>query len=95
MANFKEKKDGLYIDGKKVIKGWESFSGWYWFATEKIREQLSDLGDGRGTPDTIYFGLVQGLEEEWGDFSEAEIKSLGPMMAWELKGGGLRCAGRR
>ena len=34
-----ETKDGeLYLqafgDENKVLKGWESFSGWYWFATE-------------------------------------------------------------
>jgi len=25
----------IFIDGRLVIRGWESFSGWYWFATEK------------------------------------------------------------
>jgi hypothetical protein len=50
----------------------------YWFATEKTGEQLSDFGDGKGVPDTIYYGLVQGFEEEWGYFSQAEIERLKP-----------------
>ena len=34
-----ENKNGeLYIKGKKVLKGWESMSGWYWFATELEEE---------------------------------------------------------
>lgn len=84
----------LYIDGKKVLRGWESFSGWYWFATEKTGEQLSDFGDGKGVPDTIYFGLVQGFEEEWGYFSQAEIESLRPK-TWEIPKKNLPYSGRR
>ncbi len=38
MATFEEKGDNLYINGKKVLKGWESFTGWYWFATEKVED---------------------------------------------------------
>ena len=53
VAKFETKGKDLYIDGNKVLRGWESWNGWYWFATEKVREQLSDLGDGKGTPDTI------------------------------------------
>ena len=94
MATFKAQGPDLYIDGKKVLKAWESFSGWYWFATEKIQEQESDLGNGIGVPDVIWFGLVQGFEEEWGDFSEAEIKSLGNR-AWPIKRCDLPHAGRR
>ena len=39
---------------------------------------MSDLGDGKAIPDTIWFGYVQSLEEEWGYFSQAEIESLRP-----------------
>lgn len=61
VAKFITKEEDLYIDGKKVLRGWESWNGWYWFATEKVEDQLSDLEDGKGTPDTIWFGLVQGI----------------------------------
>jgi len=94
MAKFTTDGKDLFIDGKKVLKGWESFTGWYWFATEKVCEQESDLGDGKGTPDTIWFGFVQGLEEEWGNFSQAEIESLGAK-AWRIKNIDLPHAGRR
>ncbi|NQT81037.1 MAG: hypothetical protein HQ555_11685 [Candidatus Aminicenantes bacterium] len=63
MAKFETKGKDLYIDDHKVLRGWESWNVWYWFATEKEREQLSDLGDSKGTPDTIYFGFVQGLRK--------------------------------
>jgi hypothetical protein len=94
VAKFETDGKHLYIDGKKVLRGWESFSGWYWFATEKAGEQLSDFGDGKGVPDTIYFGLIQGLEEEWGYFYQAEIESLRPK-TWEIKKRDLPHAGRR
>jgi hypothetical protein len=68
----------LYIDGKRVLHGWESFSSSYWFATEKANEQMNDLGDGKPVKDTIYFGLVYGLEEELGYFFQAETESLRP-----------------
>ena len=94
MAKFESKGEKLFIDGKEVIKGFESYNGWYWFATEKVREQESDLGDGKPTKDTIWFGLVQGFEEEWGDFSEAEIRALGNK-AWEIPKENLVFSGRR
>jgi len=94
MAKFESKDEILFIDGKKVLKGWESFTGWYWFAIEKVREQVSDLGDGKGVQDTIWFGYVQGLEEEWGNFSQAEIESLAPK-TWEIPAKNLWYSGRR
>jgi len=90
--------DGLYIGGKKVLAGWESFSGWFWFGTERTRKQDSIISvdpeiviEG----DQIWFGFVQGLEEEWGDFSQGEIEALGPMKAWKIKDVDLPHAGRR
>jgi hypothetical protein len=59
------------------LKGWESYAGWYWFATEKIQKQDSVIDGVTYKNDQIWFGLVQGSEEEWGDFSEAELKSNG------------------
>jgi hypothetical protein len=94
MAVFKTDGKHLFIDGKKVLRGWESFSGWYWFATEKREEQISDLGDGKATPDIIWFGFVQGFEEEWGYFSQAEIESLGAQ-TWEIPKKNLSYSGRR
>lgn len=94
MAKFESKDNQLYIDDHLVIKAWESYTGWFWFAVKKVCEQESDLGDGKGTPDTIWFGYVQGLEEEWGNFSQAEIESLG-MKAWRIKDCDLPHAGRR
>lgn len=94
-AKFESKEGNLFIDGKKVLKGWESFSGWYWFAVEKVREQESDLGNGVGVKDTIWFGLVQGHEQEWGDFSQAEIESLGKFKVWKIPQKNLPFSGRR
>ncbi len=37
----------LYIDGKKVIRAFESYSGWYWFATELVQTQDSIIEDGK------------------------------------------------
>ena len=94
-------KDGkLYADDKPILKGWESYSGWFWFAAEKVEERRaaegsgSVMADGSVVDDTIWFGYVQGLEEEWGDFSEAEIRSLGSK-AWPIKKCDLPYAGRR
>ena len=94
VAKFEAKGKELYIDGKKVLRAWESWNGWYWFATEKVGEQLSDLGDGKGTPDTIWFGYVQGFEEEWDYFSQAEIESLRPK-TWEIPKKNLPYSGRK
>lgn len=94
MAKFTTKKDNLYIDGKKVIKGYESFSGWYWFATDIVQKQDTLLNGRVYKNDTIYHGLVQGFEEEWGDFSKAELESLKPKV-WEINKQDLVYSGRR
>ena len=94
MGEFEAKENELYIDGKKVLRAWESFTGWYWFATEKSGEQLSDFGDGKGIPDTIWFGYVQGMDDKWGYFSQAEIERLTPF-AWEIPKKNLAYSGKR
>ena len=94
MGEFEAKENELYIDGKKVLRAWESWTGWYWFATEKVGEQMSDFGDGKGIPDTIWYGYVQGMENEWGYFSQAEIERLNPF-AWEIPKKHLVYSGRR
>ena len=93
MTEFQEKNGKLYINGKEVLRGWESFSGWYWFATEKVREQISEI-NGKPVKDTIWFGFVQGFEEEWGEFSQAELESLKPRV-WEIPKRNLSYSGRR
>jgi len=93
MAKFTTDGKDLFIDGKKVLKAWESFTGWYWFATEKACDQVS-LIEGEGVNDTIWFGFVQGLEEEWGYFSQAEIEGLGSK-AWAIPAKNLHYSGRR
>jgi len=55
---------------------------------------MSDMGDGKPVKDTIYFGLVQGLEEEWGYFSQVEIESLRPKTR-EIPKKNLPYSGRR
>ena len=34
MAKFEERNGKLYIDGKKVLKGWKNPNGWYWFGDD-------------------------------------------------------------
>jgi hypothetical protein len=58
------------IQGKPVIKIWESWTGWYWFATERVEPH-------------IWFGLVRGLETEWEYWDDRELESLKPKV-WEL-----------
>jgi hypothetical protein len=81
MVKFEVKKGELYIDGKKVLRAWESFTGWYWFGIEE---------DGPKR----WFGYVQGLEDEWGYFDERELESLAPRV-WEIRKADLPYSGRR
>lgn len=95
MTKFDTKGKDLYINDQKVIKGYESFNGWFWFATEEAYKQDSQLPDGRVVKDDIvYFGLVQGHEEEWGYFSKAEIESMKPK-TWKIPKKNLPYSGRR
>ena len=73
-------------EGKKVIAGWESMTGWYWFATE-IEDEIGPEGKPR------YFGYVQGSYPEWGSFSQAELDSTN--LVWKIKDIDLPYAGRR
>jgi len=94
MAVFEARGDDLYIDNHKVLRAWESFSGWYWFATEKVCVQDSVIEGKLYEGDTIWFGFVQGFEEEWGNFSQAEIERLAPKV-WEIPKLNLPYSGRR
>lgn len=56
----------------KILEVWESFSGWYWFVTEKHRDRVA-------------FGLVRGHETEWGYFSLDELDGLAKKgKAWRV-----------
>jgi hypothetical protein len=94
MAKLESKNGDLFIDGKKVLRGWESYTGWYWFATEKDCEQDSVIGGEVVEKDTIWFGLVQGQNEEWGYFSQGELEQLSPKL-WETPKRNLSWSGRR
>ena len=41
---FEAKNRALFINGRKILRAWESYTGWYWFAVEKVEDRL---GDGR------------------------------------------------
>lgn len=71
--------DGDILHEYRVLKGWESANGWYWFATE--------LDEDSGN----HFGFVQGLYDEWGYFNEKELREVNTI--WELSN--LSIAGRR
>lgn len=67
----------------KVIRAFESMTGWYWFAFEEEEPGL-------------YFGLVQGFEEELGYFSMTELTPLiRNGSVWEIKKRDLPYSGRR
>ncbi len=97
MAEFTSDEKNLYIDGEKVLKGYDSFNGWYWFVTEVVQKQDTILNGGEvAKDDTIYFGFVQGDDEEWGDFSKTEIDKLIKVhRAWEIPTKNLPYSGRR
>ncbi len=59
------------VNGRPIIRAWESFGGWYWLAVEEVEPGY-------------FFGFVIGICPEWGYFSEREIMSLYPW-AWEVK----------
>ena len=93
-VRFEERNGKLFINGQKVLHGWESFTGWYWFATRKVQNQDSVINGKVFKNDTIWFGLVQGHYEEWGDFSQAELESLHPRV-WKIPHRNLSWSGRR
>ena len=77
-------KDGkLFVDETEVLEGYESFSGWYWFITERYA-----YGEG------IHFAFVQGTHDEWDQWSQQELESLYPKV-WKINDIDLPHAGRR
>jgi len=91
-----EDDGNLVVENHLVIAGYESFTGWYWFATEEADRQCSIINDKEYPDDIIYFGFVQGYENELGYFSKAEIESMIPSLkVWKIKEHDLPYAGRR
>lgn len=88
LVRFETKGDALHIDGKKVLRAWETFSGAMHYATEDHGEQEYVI-EGRTVKGREFFGYVAGLTpggDEWGYFTDAEFKLLiekGKM--WEVK----------
>ncbi len=97
MARFESREVGdktkLFIDDKEVLKGWESFSGWFWFGVEIVEEGEYEFPDGvlKGKK---WFGFIQGSVEVWGYFVDAEINRLRPR-TWEIPQANLHYSGRR
>jgi len=83
MINSKTLIKNGFVDDKKIIRAWESFTGWYWLATEKAYTQESII-NGKTYQDTIWFGFVIGHFPEWGYFSQKELELLKPQI-WEVK----------
>ena len=92
---FSSKGDDLYINNQRVLHGWESYSGWYWFSFKIVQTQDSVIEGEVYTDDNIHYGLVQGLYEEFGDFSEAELNRLSPYQVWKIPKENLSISGRR
>ena len=78
------KNDNLFLqvdDGepKPVLGGWESFTGWYWFAVEMEGPHC--------------FGYVQAIDKEWNYFDSDEIEAS--HICWKINPCDLPHAGRR
>ena len=94
-ATFKNQDDGgLTIDGKKVLKMWESFSGWYWYGIEDTGSYEYTDASGNTRTAHSWFGFVQGFAEEWGSFDENELNSMEGKV-WEVPRENWHFSGRR
>jgi len=73
----------LFAGEHEVRRGWESYSGWFWFGVEEPEPGL-------------WFGYVQGFEEEWGYFSTQELdEQIRLGLIWPIRPSDLPYAGRR
>jgi len=54
----------------------------------------SDFSEGKPVPYTIWYGYVQGMDDEWDYFSQVEIERLTPF-AWEIPKKKLPYSGRK
>jgi len=95
VPRFETKGEELYIDGKKVLKGWEDRRlGWYWFGIDGSKKQDTVIEGKIYKSDKIWYGLEQSFIDEWGYFSQAEIEYLKPGIR-EIKKKDLPNAGNR
>lgn len=94
MARFETRGDKLFIDNMEVKVGYESFTGWYWFGVEVDHVQDSVINGKVYPGDRIWYGFVQGFEDEWGYFSETELKLNAPKV-WRIPSRNLTWSGRR
>ena len=76
-ADLRQRLPALYanedvVDPIVEVKFFTPWSNWTWYATEFDGEDL-------------FFGLVQGFEEEWGYFSLAELEECAGPMGLEIE----------
>lgn len=63
--------DGQLFDAVAQVRFFDPCGSWSWLATEIVEETEED---------TIFFGLVLGFEQEFGNFSLRELESVkGPL----------------
>jgi len=78
-----ERDEGsIKIDGKDVIKVWETMNGWYHYAVEDKGEYIGVDADGNDVEAHEWFGYTQGDFDEWGYFDSKEF-DRNPMV-WEV-----------
>lgn len=58
-------------DGQKekevIVKFFNPYGGWRWYVCE---------GEKQENRDWLFFGLVEGIEKEWGYFTLSELQSI-------------------
>ena len=65
-------KHPLYsTDGQKekevIVKYFNPYGGWRWYVCEGEKQENGDW---------LFFGLVEGIEKEWGYFTLSELQSI-------------------
>lgn len=76
-AKIERSNGSMTIDGKQVIKIWESMQGWYWYAVEDQGEYTGVDADGNDVQAHAWFGYVQADFNEWGTFDSKELERAG------------------
>ena len=92
-TRFNNDGKNLYIDGRKVIKGYESSDGKYWFATA-LAGCKDVMINGSMQCSLMFTGYVQDENPGWKNFSKKVLES-NKFKIWEIKKIDLPHAGRR